>query len=631
MINLNNMKIGKRLAFAFGLMAAMMICGTGLAYYGVKSINAALESNVRESQTMGLITNLRRELNRNSLDLWSIVAMPDGEERTRHSASFQTNRGSFNKAIADLKANIVQPEEMLAMEKVESSVTASRDVNDRVLALILQGQQADAIYLMAKEGEAQRDASKASIDQMVDLQQTRVKATGDAATQRVDSVRLALGFGLVAGLLLAAVFALLITRSITRPLATSFQLLDEISRGNLTHDVPPALMARADELGDLSHALQTVTDSLRRLIADVGNGMDVLAASSSALSNVSTEMADGARQTSNRASTVAAAAEEMSSNSVSVAAGMEEATSSLTTMASATEEMTSTIGEIAAKSEKARVITSEATEQANRVTGLVQNLSRAAQDIGKVTETITQISGQTNLLALNATIEAARAGAAGKGFAVVAHEIKELARQTAEATEDIKAKVSGIQSSTAGTLGDLGRISQVIGEITAIVTTIATAIEEQSNVTKDIARSVSEAAAGVGDANQRVGEMATVSQSVAKDIASVNQAAGEMASGSEQNLASAGQLSQLAEDLRRMVSRFKVNSDDSETGSPSVEHEERRVPQSRPSLPVTAGRHFGGRSDDHLVGIAAVSSPRPTRMELSSQNNGRTGRRDGDV
>ena len=137
-----------------------------------------------------------------------------------------------------------------------------------------------------------------------------------------------------------------------------------------------------------------------------------------------------------------------------------------------------------------------------------------------MTETITSISNQTNLLALNATIEAARAGAAGKGFAVVATEIKELAKQTAAATEDIKVKISGIQNSTANTVDDIEKVMKVIHDISDIVTTIATAIEEQSVVTKDIAGNISQATRGVDEASDRVSQTSTVAQSVAQDIAS---------------------------------------------------------------------------------------------------------------
>ena len=209
----------------------------------------------------------------------------------------------------------------------------------------------------------------------------------------------------------------------------------------------------------------------------------------------------------------------------------------------------------------------------------MQELSQAAQAIGQVTETITTISDQTKLLALNATIEAARAGAAGKGFAVVAHEIKELARQTADATEDIKKKVSGIQGSTTGTLADLARISQVIGNVSEIVNTIATAIEEQSTVTKDIARNVGEAATGVEEANQRVSQISTVSQSVAKDITAVNQANADIASGSEQVLISSTELSKLAEDLQRLIGQFKIGDEETSSANSSS-----RLPKSKSGI-----------------------------------------------
>jgi methyl-accepting chemotaxis protein len=225
-------------------------------------------------------------------------------------------------------------------------------------------------------------------------------------------------------------------------------------------------------------------------------------------------------------------------------------------VASATEEMTATIGEIAGNSEKARRITEEATRQAARISEQMNHLGQAAQEIGKVTETITEISSQTNLLALNATIEAARAGSAGKGFAVVANEIKELAQQTAAATEDIKSRIAGVQSSTAGGIAEIGKISQVIHEVSDIVAAIAAAIEEQATVTKDIARNIGEATTGVRDANVRVAESSQVTQSIAQEIAGVDQATRTMADGSEQVRASATDLSKLAEAESRRSSAW---------------------------------------------------------------------------
>jgi methyl-accepting chemotaxis protein len=220
--------------------------------------------------------------------------------------------------------------------------------------------------------------------------------------------------------------------------------------------------------------------------------------------------------------------------------------------------MTATIGEIANNSEKARRVTEDATRQAARINQQMDQLGAAAREIGKVTDTINQISSQTNLLALNATIEAARAGSAGKGFAVVASEIKELAQQTAAATEDIKKRIAGVQSSTAGGIAEIGKISQVIQEVSEIVGSIAAAIEEQSTVTRNIARNIAEATAGVQDANIRVSETSQASAQIAQDIVGVDHAAGEMAEGSQQVKASATELSRVAERLRVSIQRFKV-------------------------------------------------------------------------
>ncbi len=549
----------------------------------------------------------------------------------------------FDRTLASMKTALSEDPEHYGIspslsQAVKGPLDEFRAASEAFLALhdkIGKGAKASvdlAAYLAAGHRAREKTMAlwKVSVAELDVLLETRIRAIRAHTMAGIGLTGLALA--------LAILLVVLISRSLTGPMQQLMDMLDlsfgksaEASGGwDLTRDVPAELILRKDEVGDLSRSMQSMTENLRRLVGDIQGGTRLLASAATELSSVSDQMSGNARQTSGKAAAAAHSAEEMSANAVSVAAGMEQATTSLATMASSTEEMTSTIGEIASKSEQARVITHEATQQAEKVSMLMQNLSQAAEAIGKVTETITSISDQTKLLALNATIEAARAGAAGKGFAVVAHEIKELARQTAEATEDIKAKVEGIQGSTTNTLTDLGEISRVIAEISEIVNTIAAAIEEQSSVTRDIARNVGEAVAGVRDANQRVAQMSGGAQSVASDMATVKQAAGEMASGTEQTLTSASELSKLAEDLREMVSRFRVLETETSEGSGSrplaapgtrTSRGGTSSPQGSRSTGSAGGttRRFLEWSDDLSVGVPAMDQHHKKLIDLINQ------------
>jgi len=362
---------------------------------------------------------------------------------------------------------------------------------------------------------------------------------------------------LVAVIVAIVLVWLFLSRGIVNPIRRTSDMLKDISEGE--GDLTKRLDAASnDEVGELARYFNQFVEKLQGIIGSIAGNAQTVASSATELSAVSAQTAQSVQTVSGKTATVAAAAEESSATSAAVASGMERMTTNLTSVAGATEQMSATIGEIAANSEKARAISGEATQQAQVVSTMMKDLGRAAQEIGQVTETISSISAQTNLLALNATIEAARAGAAGKGFAVVANEIKELAQQTAAATEDIKGKISGIQVSTGGAIEDIEKIAQVIRQVGEIVATIAVAIEEQSVVTKDVASNIAQVSMGVKDSNERVAQTAAVSHSIAQDIAQVNMTIGEISRGGEQVQMSAGELSQLAEQLKEMVGRFKT-------------------------------------------------------------------------
>ena len=305
--------------------------------------------------------------------------------------------------------------------------------------------------------------------------------------------------------------------------------------------------------------MKEMTDNLTAMFKDISSGVQTLTSSSTELSAISQQMASGAEQTSERSSSVASAAEEMTASMNSVAAATEQTSTNIQMIVAAAEEMSSTISEIARNTAKGSQTTAMAVKKAEEVSLKVNELGKAASEISKVTETISDISAQTNLLALNATIEAARAGEAGKGFAVVAGEIKALAQQTADATSEIGSRIGDVQKTTQESVLAIKSIVEIINEINAIVTTVAAAIEEQSATTQEISSNVSQAGAGVEEVNQNVNQTSVVANEVAQDINLVSQAAKEMNSGSLQVNESAGELSKLAESLNAMISRFKLS------------------------------------------------------------------------
>ena len=391
-----------------------------------------------------------------------------------------------------------------------------------------------------------------------DLRQRSKKASiakFEATKAKAESLsKVAITGGIVAigiGLFLAFV----ITRGLVGPISKSVNLAKIMAAGDFTQTLA---IEQKNEIGVLAGALNNMASGLGGMFKDISSGVETLSSSSTELSAVSRQMSTNAEQAASQAETVAAGAEELSVNANSVAAAMEQAATNVGLVTSAADQMAATIDEIAQNTEKARAITAGAVSKAEDASSQVGELGQAANAIGKVVETITEISEQVNLLALNATIEAARAGEAGKGFAVVANEIKELARQTAEATGEIKTRIEGIQSSTDGTVKGIGGISGVVGEINEIVATIATAVEEQSVTTREIAENVTQAATGIGEVNENVAQSSAAASEIAQEISKVSQGSAEINSGCNQVNDSAGELSKLAEELNAMVGRFKV-------------------------------------------------------------------------
>jgi methyl-accepting chemotaxis protein len=384
--------------------------------------------------------------------------------------------------------------------------------------------------------------------EMVDKEASHMILSGD-------KTRIAIGILLAAGVLVSVVMGVVLTAMITRPIKMAVRQADRLSKGDFTRTIS---LDQKDEIGQLVLAMNTMVDNLKSILEEVIKSSSQLTQSSEGLTMVSEKIASNSEQTARSSTAVASAAEELSVNMNSVAASTEEAEASISMIVSAAEEMSATITEISKNTATGSEITQSAVRDAGIVSEKVDALGKAAQAISKVTETIEDISEQTNLLALNATIEAARAGEAGKGFAVVAGEIKALAQQTAEATQEISQKISGIQDTTQESVGAIGQITKVIDDINEIVVSMATAIEEQAATTQEISNNVSQAASGIQEVNENVSQSSSVASDVTRDISGVSQAADDIKGGGQEVSNNARDLSELAQNLDEVVSRFKL-------------------------------------------------------------------------
>jgi methyl-accepting chemotaxis protein len=355
----------------------------------------------------------------------------------------------------------------------------------------------------------------------------------------------------------SAVGWLMISRGIVRPIRRTADMLKDIAEGD--GDLTQRLaVENRDEVGDLACFFNNFVEKLQNTIGRVAANINTVASSATKLAETASQLAHGAEETTNQSAQVAAAAEQLSTNMHGMSSSTDEMSGSIKVIASAIEELTSSVSEIAKSAERAAGVAGNAAQLVSTSNEQIGELGSAADEIGKVIEVIQDIAEQTNLLALNATIEAARAGDAGKGFAVVATEVKELAKQTASATEDIRKKIEGIQSSTTSAVKSIGDISEVVKQVNELSRTIASAVEEQSITTKEIAKNVAQSSTAAQTVARNVTESATATQEITKTIVGVDEKAKQAAQGAQETQTTGRELSQIAEVIQSAIGRFKV-------------------------------------------------------------------------
>lgn len=465
--------------------------------------------------------------------VWDVYRMGAGqalEPSSENLVGMAASRDQLDEVLGRIDRSLLTAEESELLSAIESSWI-----------------EFDAIDLSMREGYAADtdEARLAADDELLDgiypvyfdisddtlaLKDSlgeRAAALADRSEAEARTVQIVVVAAIVLGAAGALLAGGLVARRILAAITTVGEALDALARGDLTSDVE---VGTQDEVGRMAAALRTAQARLSATLGAVRESADGLAASSLGVSAGSGQVAAAAEETSAQAGVVAAAAEQVSHNVQAVAAG--------------TEQMSMSIREIAQNATEAARVAVEAGTAAVQTNESVVRLGESSQEIGNVVKTITSIAEQTNLLALNATIEAARAGEAGKGFAVVASEVKDLAQETARATEDIAKRVEAIQGDTGGVVTAIDQITQIVGRITDYQTTIAAAVEEQTATTNEMSRGVAEVAAGAGE--------------IAATITTVADAAQSSSAASVAMSSSTGELAHLAEDLRAQVRRFTL-------------------------------------------------------------------------
>ncbi|MCJ2045725.1 methyl-accepting chemotaxis protein [Methylobacterium sp. J-078] len=487
--------------------------------------------------------------------LYRAIMEPDAETKALYLAQ-------MDKAYPQLKQlmdrlSVEAPTFASRLQPIAVRIDRLIEDSLKVRALLEKGQPAQALDLMHnavdpnfKEIYMACGTLSSDIAAYMDTEAAALRA--QAETTRTTVLAFS-GIGVVLSLICAALIAMF---GISRPLGSLVTVLQRMAAGETDISIPEG--KRGDEIGAVGRAVENIRSMVAKKAAEQAELARITdAAAASERRRAMIELADGfqeavggivgmvsssATELQATASTMTATARETASQSIAVAAAAEEAATNVGTVAAAAEELGSSVQEIGRQVASSADLAQMAVGEADQTARLVTELSQAANRIGDVVSLISTIAGQTNLLALNATIEAARAGEAGRGFAVVATEVKELASQTARATEEISGQIARIQGATGDAVQAISGISTRIREINTVAATIAAAVEEQGAATQEIVRNVAQAATGTSE--------------VTGNISGVAGAAEETGAAATQVLASASELSRQSEHLNAEVGRF---------------------------------------------------------------------------